>query len=123
MNGGSLIVIALLFALFWLFLIRPQRRRQVEQERMLAAIEVGDEVLTAGGIYGDVIAIDGDEIRLEIAPGTQVRVARRAVAAVLTEEAADEEVDALDEPEEAPADASGERASVASEPSVRERES
>jgi preprotein translocase subunit YajC len=55
------------------------------QQRQLQALELGDEILTAGGIYGTVRGIDGDELRVEIASGLQVRVARRAVAAVLTE--------------------------------------
>jgi preprotein translocase subunit YajC len=53
---------------------------------MLAAIEVGDEIVTAGGLYGTVKALEEDAVRLEIAPGIEVRVARRAVAGVVSGE-------------------------------------
>ena len=64
-------------------LIRPQRRRQQEAQRLLESIGVGKEIVTAGGLYGTVTAIDGDEVRVEIADGVEVRVAKRAVAGVV----------------------------------------
>jgi preprotein translocase subunit YajC len=91
-------VIALL-ALIYFMLIRPQGRRRQEQQRMLEKIGVGKEIVTAGGLYGTVTAVDGDEVRLEIADGVEVRIARRAVAGVVSE---DEEPDEAP-PEEAPA--------------------
>jgi preprotein translocase subunit YajC len=81
-----LIVMVALFAVMWLLLIRPQRRRQAQQAQMLSSVEVGDEILTAGGVYGEVKAIEEDELQLEIAPGTTVRLDRRAVAAVFESE-------------------------------------
>jgi preprotein translocase subunit YajC len=77
---GYLIVIVLLFGLLWFLMIRPQRRRQVEQQELLAALVVGDEVLTAGGLIGRITAVHEDEVTLEIAPRTEVRLDRRAVA-------------------------------------------
>ena len=92
---GYLIIIVALFAAMWLFLIRPQRRRQVEQSRMQDTLADGDEILTAGGIHGTVRAIEDEVVRVEIAPGTIVRLDRRAVAAVVQEETAlaEEEID------------------------------
>jgi preprotein translocase subunit YajC len=55
------------------------------QRREMQGLEVGDEILTAGGLYGFVRGIDDDELRVELAPGLEVRMARRAVAAILTE--------------------------------------
>jgi preprotein translocase subunit YajC len=84
---GQLIVIVAMFALLWLLLIRPQRKRQVEQQELQSSIEVGDEVLTVGGFYGHVRELlADDDLLVEIAPGTSVRVARRAVAGVVEEE-------------------------------------
>ena len=81
---AQVIVIVALFALLWLLFIRPQRQRVQAQQALVAAVAVGDEILTAGGIYGTVLEVRGDnELLLEIAPGTRVRAARRAVAAVL----------------------------------------
>ena len=78
------IFLLVLLALVWLLLIRPRQRAMRAQQRQLQTLKVGDEILTAGGIYGTVLSEDGDELRVRIAPDIEVRVARRAVAAVLT---------------------------------------
>jgi preprotein translocase subunit YajC len=84
---GQLIVIIALFALLWLLLIRPQRKRQLEQQQLHASLEVGDEVLTVGGLYGHVREVlDDDDLLVEIAPGVNVRIARRSIAGVVEEE-------------------------------------
>ena len=77
-------IVVLLLAVMWLLVIRPQRKRQAEQRRILNSVAPGEEVLTAGGLYGTVRAVDDDEVRLEIAPGVEVRVSRHSVAVVLT---------------------------------------
>ena len=100
MNGGTLILLAAMFALLWVLLIRPQKRKQAEQQQLLAGIEPGDEILTVGGIYGIVHEIDEeDDLVVEIAEGIRVRIARRAVAGVEKPE------DELDEAEGGDGDA------------------
>ena len=87
-----------MFVLLWAFLIRPQRRKQQEQQQLLASVEPGDEILTVGGIYGIVTEIDDeDDLIVEIAEGIQVRIARRAVGGVVKPEEEDVE---HEEPEE-----------------------
>jgi preprotein translocase subunit YajC len=94
LNGGTLILLAAMFALLWVLLIRPQRRKQAEQQQLLSGIEPGDEVLTVGGIYGIVQEIDeDDDLVVEIAEGIRVRVARRAVAGVVKPDDEPDEVD------------------------------
>ena len=89
---GYLIILVVLFGLMWLLLIRPQRRKQSEQAQMQRAIAPGDEILTAGGIHGIVRELEDEVVHVEIAPGTLVRVDRRAVAAAGgVEESPDEE--------------------------------
>jgi preprotein translocase subunit YajC len=110
---NGFLVILLLVALFYLLLIRPQRRRQAVQSQMLSSLEVGDEIVTAGGLYGYVREIDDDELLVEIAPGTNVRIARRAVATVLEpdedeEEEGDEDEEGEEEPEEPEAEPAAE---------------
>ena len=90
----GLVIIVVLFALFWLFLIRPQRRRQVEAQRLLDSLAVGQEIVTAGGLYGTIMALEEDEARVKIADGVEVRVAKRAIAGVLSD---DEEPEQLEE--------------------------
>jgi len=96
---GYLIVLVALFVLMWLLLIRPQRRRQVEQSRMQNVIEVGDEILTAGGIHGTVREIEEEIVHVEIAPGTVIRLDRRAVAGVAQEPEPEGEIEPEPEPE------------------------
>ena len=117
MTPGSLVFLALMFAVLWLLLIRPQRRRQLEQQRMMDALEVGDEIVTVGGLFGHVRAIDGDELQVEIAPGTTVRVARRAVASVFETDGDDEAAAEGEEPvAEAAPDPAAEAAPEPAEP-------
>jgi preprotein translocase subunit YajC len=97
-----LIVLVFGFALMWLFIILPQRRRQSAHKSLLDNLKPGDEVVTAGGLYGDVTEIGEDEIAMEIAPGVEVRVATRAIAAVIPPDVYEED--------DAPAEESAETA-------------
>jgi preprotein translocase subunit YajC len=81
-----LIPIALLIGLTWFVLVRPQRRRQQQQKEMLTELQVGSEILTAGGVYGTVRSVGDDELTVEIAPGTSVKLDKRAVAMVVPDE-------------------------------------
>jgi preprotein translocase subunit YajC len=90
---GFLIFILLLFAAMWLLIVLPQRRRQAAHKNLIEALKPGDEVLTAGGLYGDVTEVGEDEVALEIAPGVEVRVAARAIATVIPPDAYEEEED------------------------------
>ena len=95
--GGYIFIIVILI-LMWFLLIRPQRRRQLDSQRLIDSLAVGQEIVTAGGLYGTITALEDDEARVEIADGIEVRVAKRAIAGVLTEEDPDE----LAEQEETP---------------------
>jgi preprotein translocase subunit YajC len=86
-----LIFIVFGFLLMWLFVVVPQRRRVAAHERMVETLKPGDEVVTAGGLYGDVTEVGDDEVALEIAPGVEVRVAMRAIGAVVPPDAYDDE--------------------------------
>ena len=98
-SGSGFIIIIIAFLLLYLIVVRPQKRRQTQQQQMISELRVGDEVLTAGGIYGTVSQLDEDLVTVEIAPETEVRVARRAIAGV-TRDPDDEETDEIEEPEE-----------------------
>jgi preprotein translocase subunit YajC len=93
LEPGGLIVLVALLALFWIFLIRPQRRRLHEQRELHASVAVGDEVVTVGGLIGRVRSIDEEDntLEVEVAPGTNVRVVRHGVAAVIDPEKSHEE--------------------------------
>jgi preprotein translocase subunit YajC len=94
------VFILVLLALMWFMLIRPQRRRQLEAQKLVNSLRVGKEIVTAGGLYGTVTEIRDDEVRLKVAEGVEVRVAKRAVAGVISE---DEEPEKEEPEEETPA--------------------
>ncbi|MBW3645570.1 MAG: preprotein translocase subunit YajC [Actinobacteria bacterium] len=83
----EIIPFLLLFALMWLLLIRPQQARVRKQRELVASIQVGDEVLTAGGIVGTVRVLGDQELRLEVSPGVELRLLRGAVSRRLEPEA------------------------------------
>jgi preprotein translocase subunit YajC len=92
-----LIPIIILFLLLWLVVIRPQRRRQLQQLQMQDELHLEDEVITAGGIHGYVKELHDSVITVEIAPGVRVRVDRRAVAGKAKPELEPEVADELNE--------------------------
>jgi len=76
----SLIPIALMFSVFYWFLIRPQEKRRREQEELIKSVKTGDKVITAGGIHGIVSrVIDDNTIDLEIAQNTNIRMMKSAI--------------------------------------------
>jgi preprotein translocase subunit YajC len=89
-------VIVVLFALMWVLLVRPQRKRSEQQLLMQDALRKGDEIITAGGLHGTVVSIEDDVLEIEIARSTVVRLDRRAVAAVVSADQ-EEEPEALPE--------------------------
>jgi preprotein translocase subunit YajC len=114
-SGGGRFVLPLLLvglAVAWLIFVRPQRRKQKLQQTMQTELAVGDEILTAGGVFGTVTEVGDEEVRVEIAPSVEIRLARRAIAAQLTDHAPVEEPD--DEPESN--EASDEASDEASQP-------
>jgi preprotein translocase subunit YajC len=83
----------------YLLLVRPQRQQAKRHQEMLQNLSIGDEVITAGGIYGEVTEIDDERVQLEIDADVRVAVSRRAIASKVTQE---EAAHMADEPEEAP---------------------
>jgi len=87
---AALIVIVVLFVLFWLLLVRPQRRRTQEQTELIDSLEVGDEIVSAGGFYAVIKEIEGETLHVEISEGLVVRMARNAVVGLVEDEVEDE---------------------------------
>jgi preprotein translocase subunit YajC len=78
--------------------VLPARRRRMSHSAMQESIETGNEIITAGGLHGTVTAIEGELVRVEIAPGVIVTLDRRAVAAVAEEVEVEIEREELEEP-------------------------
>lgn len=79
----SLLPLVGIALLFWLLLIRPASKRQKELARMQASLKTGDEVMLTSGILGVLQDTSGDHLRLEIADGVVIKVARGAVGSVV----------------------------------------
>jgi len=83
MSGPGFLLIIVAFAFLYFVLIRPQKKRQLAARQQLNSVKVGDEVVTAGGIYGRVTELHDDDVLIEIAPQTTVKIARRAIGVVV----------------------------------------
>jgi preprotein translocase subunit YajC len=82
MGSPALLLIVFAFGFLYFVIVRPQKKRQLAQQRQLSELAVGDEIVTAGGIYGEIVGLADDDVTVRIAPNLDVRVARRAIAAV-----------------------------------------
>lgn len=81
-----IIMMVVLFAIMYFFMIRPQNKKQKEIQKFRNALKVGDKVITIGGIYGTVKSIDEAEntITLEVATGVKLVVAKEAINPIAT---------------------------------------
>ena len=79
----QMLPLLLIFVVFYFLLIRPQAKRAKEHKALVAALSVGDEVVTAGGILGKVTETSDSFLTVEIANGVQVKVQRHTVTSVL----------------------------------------
>jgi len=84
-SGGTvqLVMMVGMFAVLYFVMIRPQMKRQKELKNMLEALAVGDEVVTVGGLMGKVTNLKDLYVTVELLPGTEVKMQKSAVTAVL----------------------------------------
>ncbi|CAN5722857.1 hypothetical protein BH20ACT1_BH20ACT1_11940 [soil metagenome] len=87
---AELIPFVLLLGLMWFLLIRPQQARLRKQRELVSSIEVGQRVLTAGGLIGTVRVLTDDELLLEVSPGVEVRLIRAAITRRLDDDGLDD---------------------------------
>ncbi len=73
----------LIFLIFYMLMIRPQSKRLKEHQATIAAVKKGDDVITGGGIRGRVIKVTDDEVEVEIAPGTRVKIVKSTLSNVV----------------------------------------
>ena len=78
------IIILVLF--FYFLLYRPQKQAQKKRDAMLAALKVGDEIITLGGMHGKITALDDKSVTLRVADGVNIVFERSAISAVNTPE-------------------------------------
>jgi preprotein translocase subunit YajC len=85
----TLLLPLLLLAVFYFLLIRPQQKQRREIAQVQSTVSPGARVMTGAGLIGTVVAIEGDEVVLEVAPGVTNRYVRRAIVRVIPDEFSD----------------------------------
>ncbi len=75
-----LLTFGLVLVAFYVLILRPQRRQVLAHRALVASLQVGDEIITSGGVYGTIKSMDEAVLQVEFADGVIVRVARSAVA-------------------------------------------
>jgi preprotein translocase subunit YajC len=82
-NLFSLLMIAVIFALFYVMLIRPQNKRAKEHRDLISQLKKGDEVVTSGGLLAKVVSLDEQFIKASLCDGVEVILQRNAISALL----------------------------------------
>lgn len=77
---APLLLTLLLIAIGWYLIVRPQQVRLREQREMVRTLEVGDQVITAGGFHGTLVAVDEETVVIRLAPEVEVTLARPAIS-------------------------------------------
>lgn len=81
----ALIPFILVFVIFYLLIIMPQRKRQKRHQEMVQQLQPGEKIITTGGIHGTVMGVQQDKIEVKIASNVKIDISKNAVAAVLSE--------------------------------------
>jgi len=104
--GGFIPILLIMVVLMYMLMIRPQKKQQRRHKDLLANLKAGDEVITAGGIYGDVVGVEAEKVHLLIAEDVEIEVARRSIATVVppSEHEVDYDAGGLEEAQETPVD-------------------
>ncbi len=82
-NYLPILIIVVLFVLLYMTMIRPQRNRQRQAQQMQSTVMPGSRIRTTAGIYGTVISVEDGDVVVEVAPGVNIRMLRRAVMEVV----------------------------------------
>jgi preprotein translocase subunit YajC len=98
-GSGSLVILVLMVAVFYFLLIRPQQRRIKALQALQSSLQLGDEVITSAGFLGTIRRFDGEVVTLELSPGVEARVNRRAISGKVNPEPEAETGDVAEEEE------------------------
>lgn len=84
-DAGNLIFLGGMILVFWLFLIRPQAKRQREQKAFMDGLQKGDDVVTSSGLLGRINRIDGEIVTLELGNKNYVRITKSSISKEMTD--------------------------------------
>ena len=86
-QGGSfitaLIPFILVFVIFYLLIVMPQKNRQKKHQNMVEQLRPGDQIITSGGIYGTIMGVQPDRIELKVSANVKIDITKTAVAVIL----------------------------------------
>ena len=87
-GGGmeGIIMLVIMFAIFYLLLIRPQQKRAKQHKQLVENLKSGDQVVTAGGIHGKIVAVQDDIITLEVASNVRIKINRPSIVGTKTDQ-------------------------------------
>jgi preprotein translocase subunit YajC len=90
-GGGmeGIIMLVIMFAIFYLLLIRPQQKRAKQHKQLVENLKSGDQVITAGGLHGKIVAVQDDIITLEIASNVRIKINRPSIVGTKTDKLED----------------------------------
>jgi len=80
---GALVPFILVFVIFYLLIIMPQRKRQKKHQGMVEALKAGDRIVTTGGIFGTVMGVQKDRLELKISANVKIDITKSSVAVIL----------------------------------------
>ena len=79
----TMLPLLLIFVVFYLFIIRPQKKREEQRKAMIQAVKKGDRIITAGGIHAKILQVDDTSVLAEVDSSTKLRFDKTAIASVL----------------------------------------
>jgi preprotein translocase subunit YajC len=89
-GSGQLVILVLMVAVFYFLLIRPQQRRLKALQALQSSLRLGDEIITSAGFFATIRRFDGEVVTIELSPGVEARVNRRAISGKVNPEPADQ---------------------------------
>jgi preprotein translocase subunit YajC len=100
-GAAQIFFLLLLVAFFYFLIVRPQRTRMRAQQELQSSLELGDEIVTFAGFFGTIRRFDGDVVTIELSPGVEARLNRRAISGKVSRPMDDsDESNDPDEPDE-----------------------
>jgi preprotein translocase subunit YajC len=86
--GGFIVPMTLIFIMMYFVMIRPQKKRQMEQQRLINSLKTGDRVVTNAGIHGLISNVKDSTVIVKVADNVKIEMEKSAVSTVLKSEAA-----------------------------------
>jgi preprotein translocase subunit YajC len=88
----ALIPFILVFVIFYLLIVMPQKNRQKKHQNMVEQLKPGDQIITSGGIYGTIMGVQPDRIELKVSANVKIDITKSAVAVILKQQQTQPEV-------------------------------